>query len=56
MTARQDIKFNDSSRAASNRTKYIVEHGGEFIKKGRKWLWQEITPAPVKKTIKKKLF
>tara|TARA_R100001510_G_C7533164_1_gene123790 strand:- start:417 stop:608 length:192 start_codon:yes stop_codon:yes gene_type:complete len=40
-------KCNDSSRAASNRTKYIAEHGGEFVKSGRKWLWHgEVKPAP----------
>lgn len=47
-------KCNDSSRAASNRTKYIAEHGGEFVKSGRKWLWQEATlaPAPTETTKK----
>ena len=49
-----------SSRAASNRAKYIAENGGEFVKSGRKWLWHGETkpaPAPAKKqTKKKKLF
>ena len=58
MSSRQNIKFNDSSRAASNRKKHVAEHGGEFVKNGRKWVWQETTPAPAptKKTTKKKLF
>ena len=60
MSSRQYIKFNDSSRAASNRKKHVAEHGGEFVKNGRKWVWQEVAPAPApaptKKTTKKKLF
>tara|TARA_S200002703_G_C3675948_1_gene207579 strand:+ start:405 stop:605 length:201 start_codon:yes stop_codon:yes gene_type:complete len=40
-------KCNDSSRAASNRAKYIAENGGEFVKSGRKWLWHgETKSAP----------
>ena len=58
MTSRQNIKFNDSSRAARNRARHIAENVGEFVKSGRKWMWQETTtaPAPVKKTTKNKLF
>tara|TARA_S200002703_G_scaffold140192_2_gene131315 strand:- start:26 stop:202 length:177 start_codon:yes stop_codon:yes gene_type:complete len=58
MSLRQHIKFNDSSRAASNRARHIAENGGEFVKSGRKWVWQEAAPAPAptKKTTKKKLF
>ena len=52
-------KCNDSSRAASNRAKYIAENGGEFVKSGRKWLWHGETkpapqPEPEAKTKKKK--
>ena len=40
-----------SSRAASNRAKYIAENGGEFVKSGRKWKWRgEVKPAPQPKT------
>ena len=58
MTSRQNIRFNDSSRAESNRARHIAENGGEFVKGGRKWVWQETTPAPAPtmKTTKKKLF
>ena len=60
MSLRQHIKFNDSSRAARNRARHIAENGGEFVKSGRKWTWQETTtapaPAPVNKPTKKKLF
>ena len=60
MASRQDIQFNDSSRAASNRARHIAENGGEFVKSGRKWVWQEASITwkrrPTKKTTKKKLF
>jgi len=60
MTSRQNIRFNDSSRAARNRAEHVAQHGGEFVKgQGKKsWVFQgEIKKTtPEKKATKKKLF
>ena len=58
MSSRQYIRFNEDSKAASNRARHIAENGGEFVKGSKGWVWKEATsaPAPDKKTTKKKLF
>jgi len=60
MTSRQNIRFNDSSRAARNRAEHVAQHGGEFVKgQGKKsWVFQgEIKKTTTeKKATKKKLF
>lgn len=39
MASREWIKFNDDSRAASNRKKYVEANGGEFIRCKTGWEW-----------------
>jgi len=60
MSSRQNIRFNDSSRAARNRAEHVAQHGGEFVKgQGKKsWVFQgEIKKTTTeKKATKKKLF
>lgn len=60
MSSREYIRFNDSSRAASNRARHVAENGGEFVKgQGKKgWVFQgEIKKTTTeKKATKKKLF
>ena len=36
------IKMNEDSRSNIHREKFVAEHGGEFIKNGRFWVWQTI--------------
>ena len=36
------VKMNDDSKSHIWRSKFIQEHGGEFIKNGRFWEWQTI--------------
>ena len=53
MASREWVKFNEDSRAKTNRAKYIAENGGEFVKGGKGWEWRgtKPAPAPVKKTV-----
>ena len=47
MASSEWVKFNEDSKAKNNREKYVANHGGEFVKSGRKWLWHgEVKPAP----------
>jgi len=36
------VKCNEDSRSHHWRDKFISEHGGEFVKNGRFWKWQNI--------------
>jgi hypothetical protein len=39
--------FNENSKAAVNRTKFVEKHGGEFKKTNQGWYWE----SKVRKTI-----
>ena len=41
MASKEWIKFNEDSKAPSNRDAYCAEHGGEFTDRGRNrgWCW-----------------
>ena len=36
------ILCNDNSKSNIHRDKFLAEHGGEFVKNGRFWVWQTI--------------
>jgi len=39
---REWVKCNDDAKSHIHRESFISEHGGEFIKSGRFWEWQNI--------------
>ena len=36
------VKMNEDSKSHLHRKNFITEHGGEFIKNGKFWEWQNI--------------
>ena len=40
--SRDWIKCNDDAKSHIHREKFIKGHGGEFVKSGRFWTWQNI--------------
>ncbi len=60
MASKQWLRFNDDSRAKTNREKHITENGGEFVNKCRGGEWVATVSKPVvsrpakKKVITKK--
>tara|TARA_Y100000034_G_C6827889_1_gene373434 strand:+ start:911 stop:1132 length:222 start_codon:yes stop_codon:yes gene_type:complete len=46
MSSKDWLRFNDDSRAKSNREKYITKNGGEFINSGRGWEWVASVSKP----------
>ncbi len=66
MASREWVRFNEDSRAASNRVEHVAKYGGEFTYHGRSrgWCWsagghttpkkEEVKPAVSKKTLSKK--
>jgi hypothetical protein len=56
MATKQWLRFNDDSRARTNREKHIAENGGEFVNNGRGWEWVATVSKPVvSKPAKKKV-
>ena len=51
MASRQWLRFNDDSRAKTNREKHITENGGEFVNNGRGWEWVATVSKPAKKNV-----
>ena len=47
MASREWVRFNDDSRAKSNREKHVSAFGGEFVKSKKGWEWNGTKPAPV---------
>ncbi len=56
MASKDWVKFNEDSRAASNRANHVAKYGGEFTNRGknRGWCWSgggdDSSPAPKKAT------
>ncbi len=49
---REWVKCNEDSKSHIWRDKFISEHGGEFVKKGGVWEWQNIHKVEEKKKYK----
>jgi len=47
------VKMNDNSKSHVWRGKFVEEHGGEFVKKGRFWEWQTIHSSESQEVIEK---
>ncbi len=59
MASKEWVKFNEDSRAASNRADHVAKYGGEFTYFGRNrgWCWaggHTTKPAVSKKALSKK--
>ncbi len=48
------VKMNEDSKSGMWRNKFVAEHGGEFIKKGRFWEWQTIYTSVTDEVIEQK--
>ena len=44
-------KINDDGRSDYWRDKFLSIHGGEFIKNGREWVWEDTAKEPVKEEL-----
>jgi hypothetical protein len=42
VNSRTWVNCNLDSKSANNRINFVSEHGGEFVKIGRSWKWQNI--------------
>jgi hypothetical protein len=43
------VKCNDDAKSSHFRKKFIDEFGGEFVKQGRDYIWQEIKPVSLRR-------